>query len=91
MEKVILTGDRPTGRLHLGHYVGSLKRRVELQNSGKFDEIYIETIRAEICYTYIYLDFIVIRPQKIIILIFLQTKISKLLLINNFVRRTHGN
>ena len=39
--KIILTGDRPTGRLHLGHYVGSLKRRVELQNSGKFDEIYI--------------------------------------------------
>ena len=40
-KKIILTGDRPTGRLHLGHYVGSLKRRVELQNSGKFDEIYI--------------------------------------------------
>lgn len=39
--KVILTGDRPTGRLHLGHYVGSLKRRVQLQNSGKFDEINI--------------------------------------------------
>ena len=39
--QIILTGDRPTGRLHLGHYVGSLKRRVELQNSGKFDEIYI--------------------------------------------------
>lgn len=40
-KNVILTGDRPTGRLHLGHYVGSLKRRVELQNSGKFDEINI--------------------------------------------------
>ncbi|MBQ7058760.1 MAG: tryptophan--tRNA ligase [Firmicutes bacterium] len=40
-KKIILTGDRPTGRLHLGHYVGSLKRRVELQNSGEFDEIYI--------------------------------------------------
>ena len=40
-KKIILTGDRPTGRLHLGHYVGSLKRRVELQNSGKFDEINI--------------------------------------------------
>jgi tryptophanyl-tRNA synthetase len=39
--KVILTGDRPTGRLHLGHYVGSLQRRVELQNSGKYDEINI--------------------------------------------------
>lgn len=41
MKNIILTGDRPTGRLHLGHYVGSLKRRVELQNSGKFDEINI--------------------------------------------------
>ena len=40
-KQIILTGDRPTGRLHLGHYVGSLRRRVELQNSGKFDEIYI--------------------------------------------------
>lgn len=40
-KKIILTGDRPTGKLHLGHYVGSLKRRVELQNSGKYDEIYI--------------------------------------------------
>ncbi len=39
--QVILTGDRPTGRLHLGHYVGSLKRRVELQNSGEYDEINI--------------------------------------------------
>ena len=39
---IILTGDRPTGRLHLGHYLGSLKRRVELQNSGKYSEIYIE-------------------------------------------------
>lgn len=41
MNKIILTGDRPTGRLHLGHYVGSLKRRVELQNSGDYDNIYI--------------------------------------------------
>ena len=41
MKNIILTGDRPTGRLHLGHYVGSLKRRVELQNSGKYDEINI--------------------------------------------------
>ncbi len=40
-KKIILTGDRPTGRLHLGHYVGSLKRRAELQNSGAFDDIYI--------------------------------------------------
>ncbi len=38
-KKIILTGDRPTGKLHIGHYVGSLRRRVELQNSGKFDEI----------------------------------------------------
>ena len=41
MEKTILTGDRPTGRLHLGHYVGSLKRRVELQNSGDYKNIFI--------------------------------------------------
>ena len=37
-KKIILTGDRPTGRLHIGHYVGSLRRRVELQESGAFDE-----------------------------------------------------
>jgi len=47
MKKVILTGDRPTGRLHIGHYVGSLKRRVELQNSGEFDEIYIMIADAQ--------------------------------------------
>ncbi len=41
MPRVMLTGDRPTGRLHIGHYVGSLRRRVELQNSGSFDEMYI--------------------------------------------------
>lgn len=41
MEKIILTGDRPTGRLHLGHYVGSLRRRIELQNSGDYDKFYI--------------------------------------------------
>lgn len=41
MKKIILTGDRPTGRLHLGHYVGSLKRRVELQNTGSFDAMYV--------------------------------------------------
>ena len=39
MKQIILTGDRPTGRLHVGHYVGSLKERVRLQNTGKFDEI----------------------------------------------------
>ena len=47
MEKIILTGDRPTGRLHVGHYVGSLKERVALQNSGKFDEIYIMIADAQ--------------------------------------------
>ena len=47
MRNVILTGDRPTGRLHVGHYVGSLKRRVELQNSGAFDEIYIMIADAQ--------------------------------------------
>lgn len=47
MEKIILTGDRPTGRLHLGHYVGSLKRRVALQNSGEYDKIYIMIADAQ--------------------------------------------
>lgn len=47
MKKIILTGDRPTGRLHVGHYVGSLKRRVELQNSGNFDEINIMIADAQ--------------------------------------------
>lgn len=41
MGRIILTGDRPTGRLHLGHYVGSLKRRVELQNSGEYDKMFV--------------------------------------------------
>lgn len=47
MKKIILTGDRPTGKLHMGHYVGSLKRRVELQNSGEFDDIYIMIADAQ--------------------------------------------
>ncbi|MCQ2496209.1 MAG: tryptophan--tRNA ligase [Lachnospiraceae bacterium] len=47
MSKIILTGDRPTGRLHLGHYVGSLKRRVELQNSGEYDKIFIMIADAQ--------------------------------------------
>ena len=47
MAKIILTGDRPTGRLHLGHFVGSLRRRVELQNSGEFDEIFIMIADAQ--------------------------------------------
>lgn len=47
MKKIILTGDRPTGKLHIGHYVGSLRRRVELQNSGEFDEIFIMIADAQ--------------------------------------------
>ena len=47
MKQIILTGDRPTGRLHVGHYVGSLKERVRLQNSGSFDEIYIMIADAQ--------------------------------------------
>ena len=47
MDKIILTGDRPTGRLHLGHYVGSLRRRVELQNSGEYDRIFIMIADAQ--------------------------------------------
>jgi tryptophanyl-tRNA synthetase len=47
MGKIILTGDRPTGKLHLGHYVGSLKRRVELQNSGEYDDIFIMIADAQ--------------------------------------------
>ena len=47
MSKIILTGDRPTGRLHVGHYVGSLRRRVELQNSGEYDKIYIMIADAQ--------------------------------------------
>ena len=47
MSKVLLTGDRPTGKLHLGHYVGSLRERVELQNSGVFDEIFIMIADAQ--------------------------------------------
>ena len=47
MSKIILTGDRPTGRLHLGHYVGSLRRRVELQNSGEYEKIFIMIADAQ--------------------------------------------
>ncbi|MBP3492142.1 MAG: tryptophan--tRNA ligase [Clostridia bacterium] len=47
MKKIILTGDRPTGRLHIGHYVGSLRERVRLQNSGEFDDIYIMIADAQ--------------------------------------------
>ena len=47
MDKIILTGDRPTGKLHVGHYVGSLRRRVELQNTGNYDDIYIMIADAQ--------------------------------------------
>ena len=47
MKKIILTGDRPTGKLHIGHYVGSLRRRVELQNTNDYDEIYIMVADAQ--------------------------------------------
>ena len=47
MAKIMLTGDRPTGRLHVGHYVGSLKRRVELQNTGDFDEMFVMIADAQ--------------------------------------------
>ena len=47
MKDVVLTGDRPTGRLHVGHLVGSIRQRIELQNSGKYDEIYIEIADAQ--------------------------------------------
>ena len=47
MSKIILSGDRPTGKLHVGHYVGSLKRRVELQNSGEFDKVFIMIADAQ--------------------------------------------
>jgi len=47
MSKIMLTGDRPTGRLHIGHYVGSLRRRVELQNSGEYDQIFIMIADAQ--------------------------------------------
>lgn len=47
MQKIILTGDRPTGRLHIGHYVGSLRRRVELQNTGDFDDVFIMIADAQ--------------------------------------------
>ena len=47
MDKIILTGDRPTGKLHVGHYVGSLRRRVELQNSGEYKKTYIMIADAQ--------------------------------------------
>ena len=46
-KKIMLTGDRPTGRLHIGHYVGSLRQRVEIQNSGEYDEIFVMLADAQ--------------------------------------------
>ena len=91
MNNVILTGDRPSGKLHIGHYVGSLKRRVELQNSGKFEKIYVmiadaqaltdnfdnpEKVRANI--TEVALDYLAcgIDPQKSTI--FVQSHVEQL-------------
>ena len=91
MKNIILTGDRPSGKLHIGHYVGSLKRRVELQNSGKFDEIYVmiadaqaltdnfdnpEKVRANI--TEVALDYLAcgLDPNKVTI--FVQSHVEQL-------------
>ena len=91
MKNIILTGDRPTGKLHIGHYVGSLKRRVELQNSGKYDEIYVmiadaqaltdnfdnpEKVRANI--TEVALDYLAcgLDPNKVTI--FVQSHVEQL-------------
>ena len=63
MDKIILTGDRPTGKLHLGHYVGSLKRRVELQNSGDYSKIFIMIADAQAL-----TDMQIIRIRSVIIL-----------------------
>ena len=91
MKNIILTGDRPTGKLHIGHYVGSLKRRVELQESGKFDKIYVmiadaqaltdnfdnpDKVRANI--TQVALDYLAcgINPEKSTI--FIQSHVEQL-------------
>ncbi|MBQ8428105.1 MAG: tryptophan--tRNA ligase [Clostridia bacterium] len=91
MKNIILTGDRPTGKLHIGHYVGSLRRRVELQESGRFDKIYImiadaqaltdnfdnpDKVRANI--TEVALDYLAcgINPEKSTI--FIQSQIEQL-------------
>ena len=96
MSKIILTGDRPTGRLHLGHYVGSLKRRVELQNSGEFDKIFImiadaqaltdnadnpEKVRQNIIE--VALDYLSVGIDPAKTNIFIQSQISHLPRINN--------
>ena len=91
MGKVILTGDRPTGKLHIGHYVGSLRRRVELQNSGEFDKIWImiadaqaltdnfdnpEKVRANI--TEVALDYLAVGLDPKKSTIFVQSHIAEL-------------
>mgnify|MGYP003231810542 CR=1 FL=1 len=77
MKQIILTGDRPTGRLHVGHYVGSLKERVRLQNTGKFDEIYNpEKVRQNILQ--VALDYLAcgLDPNKVHI--FIQSMVPQL-------------
>ena len=64
MNNIILTGDRPTGRLHIGHYVGSLRRRVQLQNSGEFDKIFIMIADCRFAKSVLHEDFLSI--QRII-------------------------
>ena len=91
MEKVILTGDRPTGRLHIGHYVGSLRRRVELQNTGDYRNVFImiadaqaltdnfdnpEKVRANI--TEVALDYLSVGLDPKISTIFIQSLIPEL-------------
>lgn len=91
MSKIILTGDRPTGRLHLGHYVGSLKRRVELQNSGEFEKVLImiadaqaltdnfdnpEKIRRNI--VEVALDYLAVGLNPAVSTLFIQSQISEL-------------
>ena len=91
MKNIILTGDRPSGKLHIGHYVGSLKRRVELQNSGAYDKIYImiadaqaltdnfsnpEKVRANI--TEVALDYLACGINPDISTVFIQSHIEQL-------------
>ncbi|MDR1939451.1 MAG: tryptophan--tRNA ligase [Clostridiales bacterium] len=90
-KNIILTGDRPTGRLHLGHYAGSLRRRVELQNSGRFDEVYImiadaqaltdnsdnpEKVRSNVAE--VALDYLACGLNPDIATIFIQSQVSEL-------------
>ena len=91
MKNIILTGDRPSGKLHIGHYVGSLKRRVELQNSGAYDKIYImiadaqaltdnfsnpEKVRANI--TEVALDYLACGINPDISTVFVQSHVEQL-------------